>query len=143
MSSHLRNITLADSQACVLWYLYVTPEGRDHAVVASPGSMESKLKNGRMRSQIQKRSFSAQHRLKKFCVGSGSKMRYGFQSTRVLRSRKPEASTSNNIEQNESAQSGRPEGCPSGLPHHRTCGSAYGGSWQSLTDAAATLSLPR
>jgi hypothetical protein len=26
------------------------------------------------------------------------------------------------------AQSGRPEGFPSGLPHHRTCGSAYGGS---------------
>ena len=41
------------------------------------------------------------------------------------------------------AESGRPEGCPSGLPHPRTCGSAYGGSWQSLTDAAATLSLPR
>ena len=30
------------------------------------------------------------------------------------------------------AQSGRREGCPSRLPHHRTCGSAYGGSWQSL-----------
>jgi len=29
-------------------------------------------------------------------------------------------------------QSGRREGCPSRLPHHRTCGSAYGGSWQSL-----------
>ena len=28
-------------------------------------------------------------------------------------------------------ESGRPEGFPSGLPHHRTCGSAYGGSWQS------------
>jgi hypothetical protein len=30
------------------------------------------------------------------------------------------------------AESGRREGCPSRLPHHRTCGSAYGGSWQSL-----------
>jgi hypothetical protein len=32
----------------------------------------------------------------------------------------------------EMVQSGRREGCPSRLPHHRTCGSAYGGSWQSL-----------
>jgi len=31
-----------------------------------------------------------------------------------------------------SSESGRREGCPSRLPHHRTCGSAYGGSWQSL-----------
>ena len=30
------------------------------------------------------------------------------------------------------AQSGRREGFPSRLPHHRTCGSASGGSWQSL-----------
>src|SRR5208282_6550650 len=26
-------------------------------------------------------------------------------------------------------ESGRREGFPSRLPHHRTCGSAYGGSW--------------
>ena len=32
----------------------------------------------------------------------------------------------------QDAESGRPEGCPSRLPHHRPCGSAYGGSWQSL-----------
>src|SRR2546427_1379683 len=35
------------------------------------------------------------------------------------------------------AESGPPEGFPSGLPHHRTCGSAYGGSWQSLRNDAA------
>jgi len=28
---------LADSQACVFWYLYLTADGLDHAVVASPG----------------------------------------------------------------------------------------------------------
>ena len=28
---------LADSQGCVFWYLYVTPDGSDHAVVSSPG----------------------------------------------------------------------------------------------------------
>ncbi len=38
---------------------------------------------------------------------------------------------------------GCPHGCPSQLPHHRTWGSAYGGSWQSLRMETATLSLPR
>jgi hypothetical protein len=28
---------LADSQACIFWYLYLTPDGSDHAVVSSPG----------------------------------------------------------------------------------------------------------
>jgi hypothetical protein len=28
---------LADSQGCIFWYLYVTPDGSDHSVVASPG----------------------------------------------------------------------------------------------------------
>jgi hypothetical protein len=28
---------LADSQSCVFWYLYITPDASDHAVVASPG----------------------------------------------------------------------------------------------------------
>jgi hypothetical protein len=28
---------LADSQGCVFWYLYLTPDGSDHAVVATPG----------------------------------------------------------------------------------------------------------
>jgi hypothetical protein len=28
---------LADSQACVFWYLYLTEDGEDHAVVSSPG----------------------------------------------------------------------------------------------------------
>ena len=32
----------------------------------------------------------------------------------------------------QASESGRREGFPSRLPHHRTCGSAYGGSWQSL-----------
>lgn len=27
---------LADSQGCIFWYLYLTPDGADHAVVASP-----------------------------------------------------------------------------------------------------------
>jgi hypothetical protein len=27
---------LADSQGCIFWYLYLTPDGSDHAVVASP-----------------------------------------------------------------------------------------------------------
>jgi hypothetical protein len=27
---------LADSQGCIFWYLYITPNGSDHAVVASP-----------------------------------------------------------------------------------------------------------
>jgi hypothetical protein len=27
---------LADSQACIFWYLYLTPDGSDHAVVSSP-----------------------------------------------------------------------------------------------------------
>jgi hypothetical protein len=29
---------LADSQGCLFWYLYLTADGSDHAVVASPGS---------------------------------------------------------------------------------------------------------
>jgi hypothetical protein len=28
---------LADSQGCLFWYLYLTADGSDHAVVASPG----------------------------------------------------------------------------------------------------------
>ncbi len=28
---------LADSQGCIFWYLYLTPDGSDHAVVSSPG----------------------------------------------------------------------------------------------------------
>jgi hypothetical protein len=28
---------LADSQACIFWYLFVTKDGTDHAVVSSPG----------------------------------------------------------------------------------------------------------
>jgi hypothetical protein len=28
---------LADSQGCIFWYLYMTPDGSDHAVVSSPG----------------------------------------------------------------------------------------------------------
>ena len=28
---------MADSQGCIFWYLYLTPDGSDHAVVASPG----------------------------------------------------------------------------------------------------------
>src|ERR1035437_5846886 len=32
----------------------------------------------------------------------------------------------------QGAESGRWEGFPSGLPHHRTCGFEDGGSWQSL-----------
>jgi len=28
---------LADSQGCLFWYLYVRPDGSDHAVVSSPG----------------------------------------------------------------------------------------------------------
>jgi hypothetical protein len=28
---------LADSQGCLFWYLYLTPDGSDHAVVSSPG----------------------------------------------------------------------------------------------------------
>ena len=28
---------LADSQGCVFWYLYLTSDGADHAVVSSPG----------------------------------------------------------------------------------------------------------
>lgn len=28
---------LADSQGCIFWYLYLTADGSDHAVVASPG----------------------------------------------------------------------------------------------------------
>jgi hypothetical protein len=27
---------LADSQGCLFWYLYLTPDGSDHAVVSSP-----------------------------------------------------------------------------------------------------------
>jgi hypothetical protein len=28
---------LADSQGCIYWYLYLTPDGSDHAVVSAPG----------------------------------------------------------------------------------------------------------
>ena len=28
---------LADSQGCIFWYLYLAPDGSDHAVVSSPG----------------------------------------------------------------------------------------------------------
>jgi hypothetical protein len=28
---------LADSQGCIFWYLYLSPDGSDHAVVSSPG----------------------------------------------------------------------------------------------------------
>jgi hypothetical protein len=34
---------LADSQGCIFWYLYMTSDGGDHAVVASPGFYGTEL----------------------------------------------------------------------------------------------------
>ena len=36
---------LADSQGCVFWYLYLTSDGSDHAVVSSPGFYGAKAES--------------------------------------------------------------------------------------------------